>query len=244
MGLKIADLLKWRTTVILLDQDGNPILDDSNNPITVYLRIIGDNDLEEAHRAARIQSAQIRKALGDESTDAYKDRILPIMEASRQDCIDIIMQYRTSNLEAEARANTVRPELVTIEEIALDPDAPSLEEQEKLDSEQEKVDAEYEAALKEYVDTRTEVIRAEVEAMSDEELHEVARTEMSGVIALADFFTELMEQKVYRGAYSDKTYKVKAFDSLEEVKETSPTIRQQLFDAYLELEFDPDKVKK
>lgn len=244
MGLKIADLLKWRTAVILNDQNGNPILDDKKNPVTVYLRVIGDNDLEEAHRQARIRSATIRKELSDSTSDTYKDRVAPIMEATREDCIGIIMQYRTSNLDAEARVNTVRPELVKLEEVAVEPDAPTLEEQERLDSEQEAQDKEYSDALKNYVETRTAVIKAEVEAMSDDELRETAKTEISGVIALAEFFTALMEQKIFRGTFTDKTCKERAFDSIEEVREANSTIRQQLMDAYLELEYDPDKVKK
>lgn len=244
MGLKIADLLKWRTSVILLDADGNPVLDDDEKPVVVYLRIIGDNDLEEAHRQARIHSAKVRKELQDSTSDMFQDRVLPIMEASREDCIGIIMQYRTSNLDAESRANTVRPELATIDEVAVDADAPTLEEQEQLDTENDRVDNEYTERLKEYVETRTAVIRAELDELSDEEINKIATEEISGVLALAEFFTVLMEQKILRASYLDKTYKEKAFSNLEEVRETSPTIRQQLFDAYLELEYDPDKVKK
>jgi hypothetical protein len=244
MGLKIADLLKWRTTVILLDQEDKPILDDDKNPINVYLRVIGDDDLEASHRAARLHSATIRKQLQDKTSDLYKDRVEPIMEASREDCESIVSQYRASNLESEARANVTRPDAVTLEEIAIDPDAATLEEQEKLDAAQAKQDEEYEAALKEYVDVRKAIIDAEIKEMSLDDLRTVAKEEIGGVIALSEFFNELMEQKLFRGAYTDKTYKHKAFDSIEEIKKTAPVIRQQLFDAYLELEFDPDKVKK
>jgi hypothetical protein len=244
MGLKIADLLKWKRSIILLDQEGNPVLDDKNKPITVFLRVIGDDDLEKSHRAARLKSATIRKDLLDESSLLYMDRVAPISEASRQDCIDILVQYRTSNLEAEARANVERPDEPTLEEVAIDPDAASLEEQEKLDKAIEKQNKEYAEAIKDYIDTRAAVIRAEVEAMSDEDLHTLAKVEISGVMALSEFFTELMNQKIFRGTFVDDKCKERAFETIEEVKDASPVIRQQLFDAYLELEFEPDKIKK
>ena len=51
MGLKIADLLKWRDSIVLkndegleINEEGNP-LKEGEEPLKVYLRIIGDDDL-------------------------------------------------------------------------------------------------------------------------------------------------------------------------------------------------------
>jgi len=244
MGLKIADLLKWRTSVILLDQNQKPILDEKNQPVTVWLRVIGDDDLDKAHRAARLTSSTIRKELKDTKSALYRDRVAPIKDASKEDCEAVVLQYRISNLEAEARANVEREDLVTLEQVAIDADAATLEEQEKLDAEIQIQEERYEVAVKDYIETRTEIIKAELASMSLEDIRKAGMDEISGVIALSEFFNELMEQKIFRGSFTDKACKERAFDDIEEVKSSASTIRQQLFEAYIELEYSPDQVKK
>lgn len=243
-GLKISQLLKWKTNVLLTDHQGNPILDDKKKPVEVWLRVIGDDDLDASHKAARIASAAQRKVLRDRNSQEYKDRVEPIMEATREDCIDVLKQYRTSNLYAEARVKTVREELPTIEEVAVEPDAPTLEETEKLDDLIFKQEERYQKAIEEYVNDRTAIIVAELEALSTDDLRDLTREELSGVIALAEFYTVLLNEKVYRGAYIDKACTEKAFDSIEDFIVTDAGIKQQLIDAYTSLEFSPDSIKK
>lgn len=243
MGLKIADLLKWRKSVILKDYDGNPIL-DGKNPVEVWLRVIGDDDLDAAHRKARIASASKRKELRDNTSMAWKDRVEPIMGATKEDCAGVLMQYRTANLPAEARANIPREELPTIDEVSVEPDAPTLEEMENLDHETLAQEKRYQDALEDYINTRTEVIAAEIEAMDLDEIRTTTMEEISGVIALAEFFNVLLAEKVVRGAFTDKNCKEPAFESVEEFNAAETIIRQQLMDAYTELEYDPDAIKK
>jgi len=244
MGLKISELLKWKTNVILLDHKDNPILDDKKKPIEVWLRVIGDDDLDESHRLARIASAKIRKELRTKDSQQYKDRVEPIMDAPREDCIDVLKSYRSSNLYAEARVKTVREELPKIDEVAVEPDAPTLEETEKLDELIMKQEERYAKAVEEYVADRTAVIVAELESMTTEELRQATTDELSGYIALAEFYTELLNQKVFRGSYTDKACTKKAFDTLEEFIITDGVIKQQLTEAYTALEFNPDDIKK
>lgn len=242
-GLKISELLKWKTNVILLN-DGAPILDDNGKPVEVWLRVIGDDDLDKAHTIARIASATKRKELRDKTSKEYKDRVEPIMDAPREDCIDVLTQYRTSNLYAEARVKTIREDLPTIAEVAVEPDAPTLEETEQLDALINEQEEKYNKAIEQYVSDRTAVIVAELEALSTEELRELTKDEISGVIALAEFYTVLLNEKVYRGSYLDKACTEKAFESVEDFIATDAGIKSQLIDVYSKLEFNPDEIKK
>ncbi len=65
MGLKIADLLKFRSEVTLTHPEtGEPILNpDNKKPVVVYLRLIGDDDVEATHKASRLASATYRRQL-------------------------------------------------------------------------------------------------------------------------------------------------------------------------------------
>jgi hypothetical protein len=244
MGLKIADLLRFRSEVTLTyPNTEKPILDDKGKPVVVYLRLIGDDDLEKSHKLARLSSSEIRAQLRDPATDLYRDRVAPIIDESRETCIEIIKSARASNLDAEARSAVERPNLPDIEEFAIDPDAPTLEEQEKLDAESEALEAKYQEDIKDYIAVKTNQIADELSQLSDEEISAQAAIEIVNITALAEFFNELMVQKIVRGAYTDKTYKEKAFDSFEEFRNSDKWIKDQLINGYLKLEIDPDQLK-
>lgn len=244
MGLKIADLLRFRDEVTLLyPNTDKPILDDKGKPVVVYIRLIGDDDLEKSHKAARLASSDIRAQLRDPSTELYRDRVAPIITESRETCIEIIQSARSSNLDAEARSAVVRPDLPDLEEFAIDPDAPTLEEQEKMDTEVNALNTKYEEDVKDYVSVRTNQILDELKPLTDAEVAAQAAIEIVNITALAEFFTELMTQKIVRGAYTDKTFKEKAFDSFEEFRNADKNIKDQLISAYLKLEIDPEQLK-
>lgn len=244
MALKISQLLKWKTSVILLDKNSMPITDDNKKPIEVWLRVIGDDDLDAAHRAARIKSAEIRKELRNRDSQQFKDRIAPVLEATKEDCVEVLKTYRSTNLAAEAAAKIMREELPEIDEVALEPDAPTLEEMEKLDNLIYQQEERYQKQIAEYIEARTVVIVAELEEKTLEELQEMVKTEISGIIALNVFYETLSAEKIFRGAFTDKECKIKAFDSIEDYLVTDALIKDQLTDAYTKLEFSPDEIKK
>ena len=68
---KLADLLRWKKEVTLRDKNGKKLE-------TVYLRVIGDNDMQEIYRSARITSADRRKNLRDPESEDYRDNVEPI----------------------------------------------------------------------------------------------------------------------------------------------------------------------
>jgi len=249
MGLKIADLLKWRDSVTLKNDDGEEIneqglpLQQGEEPITVYLRIIGDDDLAVSYRMARVASQRKRESLTKQDSLDWEEASKPIVEANREQLIALINQARTSNLEPEARSGVTRPELPEIEEFAVDPDAASLAEQEAYQSAVEKVDEDYEKAVREYIEVREAVIKDELSNLSDDELKALALDEIGTILAMGEFYAELFDQKAARGSYLDKTYKIRAFDNVEDFKSATSGIKQQIIEAYLALEQRADGLK-
>ncbi len=255
MGLKIADLLKWRDVVTLVNEDGKEIgedgqpleVDEEGNtkgePLKVYLRIIGDDDLSASYRLARIASAAKRRSLEDKSSVDWEEASRPIMEAKAEECKVLIKQARTSNLEAEARAGVPRPDLPELEEFAADPDAATLAEQEQFEDAIEKVNEDYEKAVSDYMETRIKIIEDELSNYDLKKLRETALDEIGTILALGEFYAELFDQKTSRACYLDKTYKERAFDSVEEFKSASTVIKDQLINAYVALESRAGDVK-
>jgi len=233
---KFADLLRWKKEIEIKDPQGN-VID------TAYMRIIGDYDLQESFRLARIASTKRRAILRDTTSDEYQDEVSVLDEANLEQCLEIIGASRNSQFEAEATSATVVPDLPEIEEIAVDPDAPTLEEQEQLDAKISVLNAEYQKQIEEYVETKKTELHATLEAMSLEQVRELAKEEISNVLALGAFMDALNNERVWRATYVDKLYKERAYDSVEEFKNASSFIRAQLIEAYQQLEIGPDELK-
>jgi hypothetical protein len=242
MGLKLIDLLRWNSSVTLRGLDGEPIERDGK-PVEVFLRVLGDHDLEEAYKASRAASARVRKAMRDKDSDDYLSGVSILEEADRDSCYNIIQAAASNDFASLATANVPRPDLPKLEEVALDPDAPTLEEQEKLDKMIEDTEDGYIKAVTAYRDSRMAELRSILEHMSDEELRARTIEDMGSIRALEAFIKELREQKTFRAAYMDGKFKERAFDSIAEFRSLSPFIKEQIEKAYASLELNPDDIK-
>ena len=232
----ISSLLKWKKPLSLKDQKGRAVKE-------VWLRVLDDTDLQAAYRDARLASAAKRAELRDTKSKAYKDDVLIIDEATREQCIELIRAARGNSFTSDAFSNVVRPDLPKLEDIAVDPDAASLEEQEKFDKAVFDTEKEYRKAIDDYVVQRLETLDAELAAMKDKDLREVAKDETSNVIALSFFLSRVLDEKCWRSVWEDEKFKIRGFDSYEDWDKTDAILKQQIREAYQQLEVDPDDLK-
>jgi len=233
---QLVDLLRWKKEVLLKDISGNPLK-------SVYLRIIGDYDLQESYRLARIASSKKRALLRDTESDDYKDEVNILDEATPEQCLEIIMAAKSTAFENEAVSANERPELLGIDAVAMDPDAPTLEEQETLDKKREDAEQAYQKNLVEYVETKKAELITFLKSMPLKEQQSMAKEELSNIVALGVFLEELNNQKVWRSTYIDKNLKERGYSSVDEFKDAHPVVRNQLIDAYRALEIGPEELK-
>lgn len=233
---KISELLRWKKKVDLVDEKGNFLA-------TVYLRVIGDTDLQEAYKLSRLASSKKRAALRNVDTIDYQDEILTFKDASEEECKALIKAARGNNWVSEAYSVVVRPDEVKLSEVAIDPDAPTLEEQEKLDIENKKIDDKYQEDLDAYMKQKEVELDADLATLDLEALRVLAQVEATQILPLTVFINELQDEKTWRACYNDKEYKERAFTSLAEFRETKEFLRNQLIAAYQELEVGVEQIK-
>ena len=243
MGLKIADLLRWRTSITIKQENGEPFLNDDNEPITLWLRIVGDEDLQDSYKVGRVASAKKRKEMRDITSDDYITAIEPMLDAPKEALIEVVRTARTQNLYAEAVSVIERPDELQIEEFAIDPDAPTLEEQEQYDAAVAKQTLDYAKAIGDYQIDRVTTIEKELDLLTREEVLTIAQDEISDIAALTAFFTAMTEYKMSKAVYHDKICREPAFADVREYRQTAPIIRDQLVEAYQKLEAQPDEIK-
>lgn len=240
---KLASLLKWKKAVIIRDEKGLVAKDEEGSPVIVYLRVIGDKDLEEATTRARYASAIKRASLAVTTSEEYISNVAIFDTATPEQCKEMILQGKGTNWTAEAFAEVTVPDVPKIEEVAADPDAPSLEELEKLDKLIAKTEEDYRKEITEYVRARESKLRSDLETMSEEELIELAKQQFIVVLSVQTYIDTLIDEKVWRAVYQDDKYAVREFKNVEEFQNLNVVIKEQLREEYRNLEAGFDDVK-
>ena len=173
----------------------------------------------------------------------YKLEIASLDEQDDKDLYELIVAGKVNDFTRESVAVIAREELPKLEEIAVEPDAPTLEEQEKLDKAETATEDRFTEAIKKYVDERKIELEAELKKAKHPKLVDMAKEQIVAMAPTRAFLEELSDQKGYRGTYLDKECKTKAFDSIDEFKDLVSFHKEQILQAYAELEMGPDEIK-
>jgi len=233
----IAELLKYKDELVITHPSTGKVLWKG------WIKVLGDESIKEAYKYSRIVSAQKRATLRDKDSVEYKDEVESIAEQDKQDLLDLIMASQENDFTRESVAAVIREELPKIEEIAEEPDAPSLEEQELLDKEELNTQEEFLKAIDDYVSRRKEELKGRLDKMTHKQLIAMAQEELLKVAPMQAFLSELNDQRGYRSTFIDKECKTRAFKSIEEYKDAHSTIKSQIIEAYNKLEMGPDDIK-
>lgn len=232
----LSDLLRYKQKVDLKNEQDEVIA-------TVWLKIIGDHDIQDSYKLGRVASAKKRAILRDTTSNDYIDEIEVFENASKEECIATIVAGRSSNFTAEAISANSREELPTLRDVAVDPDAPQLEEQEQLQFLKLQREIDYQKKIDEYVETRTTELRAELETKDLDKLREEAKEQAINILALTEFVEVVSEQKTWRAVFEDEECKKHAFASVNEFRNLHQLIKNQLILAYQQLEINPTEIK-
>jgi hypothetical protein len=240
---KLASLLRWHKTIVVKDDNGVPLRDEKGKPINVTIRIVGDKDLEDASKIARLASAYHRLSLMNPDSDEYKDEILVFDGADKSSCIQMIMAGEGANWANEALSNIEKENDISLDEVAVDPDAPTLDELEQFDKKIEDQQADYLKRLEKYVKEKQEALFGEINQKELPELIEQAKASVMIVRSIEVYLNRLLDEKVWRSVYSDKEMTVREFNSLDEFNNLNSVIKNRLREAYQEIEKGLDDVK-
>lgn len=233
----LADLLRYKDSMDIVHPRTKQVI------ATVWLRVLGDLDLTAAYRAARIASALKREALRNPESEDYKDEVLGAIDLTTEEQKNLIKTSKLSIIVSEATVAVERPELPKIEEIAVEPDAASLEELEKLDKAELETEKEYQDKLDTYIKERVEVLEAELDLLSKEELLELTRVEIANIVPFSLFITELNAQKVTLGTFNDEACKKRTFETVDDFKQMPKEIQEELISKMSQLEISGPEIK-
>lgn len=229
----ISQLFKWKIRVNLYD----PFTDTT---AYVYLRIVGDADLNRAKTYGYRKAAELRKLLNTEGSD---ERLAFLAELEEYKNDTSILAKSIILLEMTDMYQTAMTNVTLLEPKEPKSDAP----QEKWEEYQTEVDS-YpdrfaEATMEELKKLQTARKRS-LGKMGIEKLYKIYEETVINKLCEEELTSSYYHMCIYFGAYKDENYKERVFSSFEEYENAHPDLRDRLFHEYRELEIGTSILKK
>ena len=232
MNKDLAHLFRWNSKVEIKDRENN-VLD------TLYVRLVGDVDYNQAQQYALVSSRKLRKKLKDTNSVEHQAIFLDVDDRKKEDIIFGILMAEVSNFRDLAVADLG----TEIFEVKIPKEAETLEDREQQQEAEENLVKEKSDKLRIKMEEKSEERKVELEKLSIKELREIFLESSINAKCLDEFSIIFREYCIFSGTYKDSTFKQKAFDDFEDFRNISPNLKRQLIDAYLQLELSGEQLK-
>lgn len=227
----ISKLFVWSNAVEIKS-------DTSTEPIKVFMRLVGDAEINRARVYALRRSAELRKKLKDEDSDEYFAYISDI---------DMLSEEQLTSYLVLDNSRDLYQRIIKDIEIAKPKEPHSeadIEEQEK-----------YQSAIDEYPRKLHEAVTAKMEkelknveenfrSKTKQELYNLYKKSVINTACEAEMYSAFKGMCVYFGTFSDEDLKERFFSSFEELDNLPSRVKTQFVGAYDGLEIGMDNLKK
>jgi|GEM_PF-2027496 hypothetical protein len=228
----ISKLFNYGDKFTLTDRKGKPIT-------TVFIRLVGDAELNRARVFALRCSADLRSKLKDLNSEENKAYMLrDYTDLSKQNLIDMISSYSYQTLAKEA---------VNLTNVPLPKEPVSdalLEEHEKYQKEVDEYPLLRLNSIKAKMDELLNNLRIELDKKDKKALVEEYEIVYIANLCEQEMLDKFREMCAYFGCYKDKNYKTRMFSSYEEFENLLPDIKKQIIENYSSVELNSDELKK
>lgn len=228
----ISQLFRWSREVLLRDPAQN--LDK-----TVYLRLIGDADLNRARSYALRKAAEIRKDLNTEGTDARIAFMNEIKDFKDKDTlIAMIVLLSLPDLNSQAL------EYVEVPEPAEPRSDASQEDRENFQIKVDTYPERFAKAVEDKVNKLIEERKEELNNSSKKELYETYKALLIDRICSEEMTDRFYDKCIFFATYLGPDLKKRAFTDFDDFEDIAPVIKDILKDAYRNLELGVSELKK
>jgi len=204
----------------------------------IYIRLVGDAELNRARVYALRKSAEMRKKLKDENSDERLAYLPSIENLDKDAIINGLTLMNTKKFTAEAMREIKF-------NLPKEPNSESpLEEKEKYQEEIDSFPKVRDLEIKNYVKERLEEKIKELKAKSKEVLFDEYLKGLVEQVCESEMLTAFREMCTFFGSYKDKEFKHRLLDNFEDFQNLPAEIKSQLIDNYISLEIDFDTLKK
>lgn len=205
----------------------------------VYIRLVGDAELNRARVFALRSSADMRRELkteGSEMRTAFIPYTFEDFETS--ELIDLVSALSVQEINRRAFKEVNIP-------IPAEPDSDaSLEKQEEYQKIVDEYPKKRYDAIREFIDKELILLKKNLEGKSKTELGKLYENLMIASMCEQEMMNKFKEMCVYFGTFEDKEYRKRLFSSFEEFDNIQTDMKEQLLSYYSSLELTNDELKK
>ena len=206
---------------------------------TVYLRLVGDEDIGKARAYSFRKSAELRNKLKTPGTDEYEAFMNTEMDFQEIEAlVNAVVFLKATELSEQVKNNVSVPEPTEPKDNAT---LEQMEEYQRLVDEypqkySEAIQKEMEKVLKKELENHAKLSRPELEKMyKDRIINRLCTEEVNKTF---------YEMVVYLATFLDEEHTRRAFKSLSAFSNSSTALKKRLIDEYQSLELGMDFLKK
>lgn len=215
-------------------------LKDDSVEADVYMKLLGDADLNRARVYALRKSAELRRELKDLNSDYRIAYIRDIDEVTEEDITNLIIVLSTREISQNASR------AVKIIAPKQPKSTANLEKLEKFQKEVDEYPAKRRAAVEKAMTNAMDELRKELEGKSKDEIYKRYVKTMIDELCERQGIDAFTDMQVYLGCFSDDSYKPEArfFKDFEEFDNLEPTVKDGFKVAYNSLDIEVGELKK
>jgi hypothetical protein len=227
----VSRLFNWGKLFEVKDNKGNIL-------VNLYMRLVGDAEVNRSRVFALRKSAELRKKLNDPTSDESV-AFIPEKESMDKDrLIEMVLVYSVRDLSKDANKDADLPY-----PHEPDSDAP-LEEQEKYQEEVDTYPKRREELYRKNLDTLLEKKRKELSTQDSDKVYHEFRVRVINELCETEMMKRFNEMNVFFGTYLDEDYKKQAFKSFEQFENLPTEIKNKFTSFYTTLDIDSSELKK
>lgn len=224
-------LFHWNAELTIVDGNGTAVT-------SVYQRIVGDFDLQNARKAALRYTSQLRAKLTNVDSDDYQIYVAPVTTLNRKEQEVLLLFDEMANLQHQAEKIT---RISEPKEPGSDAPTVEFEKYQELDDTYEE---RYLKLLKENTEKLFEERKIEITGFSDQEITDLIIRNRIDAFCESELKTRFFEQCVYLGTYEDKEFKHRLYKNFDDFLNIPEFLKQQLMRGYADLEMSAINLKE
>lgn len=229
--VNISKLFGWKGEKPIVDTTGKVILN-------VYMRLVGDADINIARTLALRDAAKLRSKMSDKNSDEYLAYTVPEDLLDKDTLIILILNLMIKDFSEEAISSIDIP-------IPTEPDEhASQEEQEEYQKKVDNYPVERLKKLNEFVTEKTKQKEQELKQLPEDKLYALYIKTLTNRLCNNKLTETFQNYCAYAGCYKDNKYKEKFFSNFDEFLNLPPDIKEQIISNYQSLDLSGEELKK
>ena len=227
--VNISALFEYRKPVLISAKD---------QEIEVFMRVIGDSEMQRARVKALRASREMRLKLKNTESDEYLAFIPDLSDASKEKLIEITLLAGLKKITSEVVEEIDIPFPKEIHSEA------TLEEQEKYHKALDNYPKKREAVIKEKILAKANSFKEELKNLTKEQLKNEYIIDLKNEVCEIEMSRVFYDYIIFYSLYKDNSYQTPLFSKFEDFDKLPTTVKTSLLSEYRNLELGIDELKK